>query len=166
VTIGVGWEFAEGESIDLDTGVIALDEKMEEIETVYFYNKTGCRRAIKYGGDNLSGSKEGGDAEVITLNLGKMPSKVFRLACVVNCYSKKHLSVAKKGYIRLFMGGEVLLSQILTDICDSMGLLFCFFQRNAEGAWFFRSVISPLSFPTAAESVPEVQKILADFPLF
>ena len=165
VSLGLGWDFVEGNRVDLDASIIAFNDKNEALATVYYGNRTGFGGAIQHCGDNLTGAGDGDD-EVINLDLGKLPPNVHRLACVVNCFSNKNLSCAKSAYVRLFVGPHTLGFQKLTEIVDSVGMFFCFLQRNSAGAWFFQTVVRPISGNRASASIPDIVKILGEIPLF
>jgi len=165
VSLGLGWDVTGGRSIDLDASVIAFDAHNNRAGIFYFGNKSGFGGAIQHCGDNTSGEGEGDD-EVINLDLAKIPPHVCRLACVVNSYRKDKLSCVSNAYVRLFMGNHTLGVQNLTSLYDSIGLFFCFLQRNATGAWFFQTVAKPISGNTANESLDDVIKILSTIPVF
>ena len=165
VNLGLGWSFGVGHKLDLDAAVIAFDDKNKSIAVINFENPVVFRGAIKLSGDNLTGMGSGDD-EVIKLNLSKMPPNVFRLACVVNCFSNKSLSSAKSAYVRLFIKHHTLCKQTLTKVCDSTGLFFCMLQRNATGAWFFQTIVKPVSSHNARGSVDDVRNILSEIPMF
>jgi len=165
VRLGLGWDFHPGKTVDLDASMIAFDRNNQPIDIIYFGKLKGCGGAVKHCGDNRTGVGEGDD-EVIKVNLGKVPPNVFRLACIVNCYSKKKLSCAKSASVRLFMGSNTLGIQKLSKVIESYGLFFCFLQRGPTGSWFFRSVVAPISGSTARESIPEVRAILSTIPGF
>ena len=165
VCLGLGWDFVRGASVDLDASVIALGAKGEHIDTVYYAHRSGLHHAIVHEGDNRSGDALGDD-EVIRLDLGKMPPEVARLICVVNSFSGTKLSCAKSAYVRLFCGDHTLGAQKLTTVIDSVGLIFCFLQRNAEGVWFFQTMLRPVSGRTALQALPTVRRIFESIPLF
>jgi len=165
VSLGLGWDFAEGDRLDLDASVIAFNDKNEDLDIVYFGNRTGFGGAIQHSGDNLTGAGKGDD-EVISIDLPRLPPNVWRLACVVNCYSDKKLSSAKSAYVRLFVGKHTLGFQKLTKIVDSVGMFFCLLQRNSAGAWFFQTVVKPISGTEASDSILDIVEILGKIPKF
>jgi len=165
ICLGLGWDFSYGASIDLDASVIALGPQGEQLDLIYYGKLIGCNGSVRHSGDNRTGAGAGDD-EVITFNLPAVPPNVVRLVCVVNSYSKQSLSRAKSAYVRLFNGPNTLAAQKLTKVCDSLGLLFCFFQRNSMGAWFFQTVLQPVPGHLATESLPAIRQFLAGVPFF
>jgi len=165
VSLGLGWDFAAGQTLDLDASVIALDAESKKVDVIYYGNSTGCGGAVRHSGDNRTGAGEGDD-EVIHLDLTRMPPNVARLVCVVNCYSQKSLSLAQRAYVRLFTKQQTLGSLTLTSICDSVGLIFCFLQRSSAGTWFFQTVAQPVEGNWALSSLPHVCEYFAAIPLF
>jgi len=165
VCLGLGWDLSSGVSIDLDASVIAFGPQGEQVDLVYYGKLVGCGGAVRHSGDNRTGAGAGDD-EVITLSLPNVPPNIVRLVCVVNSYSQTSLSKAKSAYVRLFNGPNTLGAQKLTKVCDSMGLFFCFFQRNSVGAWFFQTVLQPVPGHLASESIPAIRQFLAGVPFF
>jgi len=165
VCLGLGWDFTAGYSMDLDASVIAFGAQGEQLDLVYYGKLTGCGGAVRHSGDNRTGAGAGDD-EVITLSLPRVPPNIVRLVCVVNSYSNTSLSRAKSAYVRLFAGPNTLGAQKLTKMCDSVGLFFCFFQRNSCGQWLFQTVLQPVPGHLATESVPAIRQFLAGIPLF
>ena len=165
VCLGLGWDFSFGNEIDLDASVIAFGPQGEQLDLVYYGKLVGCGGAVRHSGDNRTGAGEGDD-EVITLSLPRVPPNIVRLVCVVNSYTRASLARAKSAFVRLFVGPHTLGAQKLTKMCDSQGLFFCFFQRNAAGAWFFQTVMQPVPGHIATESIPAIRQFLANVPFF
>jgi len=165
VCLGLGWDISYGVSMDLDASVIAFNAQMAQVDLVYYGKLIGCGGAVRHSGDNRTGAGEGDD-EVITLSLPNVPPNITRLVCVVNSYSNVSLSHAKSAYVRIFNGRNTLGAQKLTKVCDSLGLFFCFFQRNSQGAWFFQTVLQPVPGHIASESLPAIRQFLASVPYF
>jgi len=165
VSLGVGWDFAEDDRLHLGASVVALNDKNGFIGHVHLGNESDFCGAIEYCIDSLSDAGSGHD-EVINLNLGELPPRVWRLACFVNCHSNKKLSRARSAYVRLFVGQHTLGFQRLTEIVDSVGMFFCLLQRNSAGAWFFQTVVRPVSGAFVGDSYSDIVKILGEIPLF
>jgi len=165
VCLGLGWDFAFGNEIDLDASVLAFNARGEQVDLVYYGKLIGCGGAVRHSGDNRTGAGEGDD-EIITLSLPNVPPHIVRLVCVVNSYSGASLARAKSAFVRVFAGPHTLGAQKLTKMVDSKGLFFCFFQRNAAGAWFFQTVLQPVPGHIATESVPAILQFLANVPFF
>jgi len=165
ICLGLGWDFAFGNQVDLDASVIALGPQGEQIDLVYYGKLVGCGGAVRHSGDNRTGAGEGDD-EVITLSLPRVPPNIVRLICVVNSYSGASLARAKSAFVRVFCGPQTLGAQKLSKMCDSQGLFFCFFQRNAAGAWFFQTVLQPVPGHIATESLPAIRQFLSGVAFF
>jgi len=165
IRLGLGWDFGGGEVFDLDASVVALDASNTVVDVIFFNHKVGCNGSIVHSGDNRTGQGEGDD-EVITLSLQKVPANVVRLVCVVNSYTRTSLSRAKSAYVRVLDGTRVLAIHTLTRMVDSVGMIFCFFQRDSKGSWMFQSCTHPVSGNTANESLRDITDFVARIPMF
>ena len=82
--VGLGWDVANGQAIDLDAGVVMLDADSNVVNTVYFANKDAP--GVHSGGDNRDGGKKGDD-ETIDIQLSAIPQHVATLVFTVHCYT-------------------------------------------------------------------------------
>ena len=160
VKVGLGWDFMPGDTFDLDGSVTGFDECNEPIESIMYSHLKGLNGAVRHHGDNLTG-KGSGDDEVITIELNKIPTKVYSLAVTVNSYSRKSIIKAKSAYIRLINGKKEIGRFILNQTKDCIGLLLGLFEKNRQtGGWFFRVMIDPLEGNTVKESYPSLKTLL------
>lgn len=160
ICMGLGWDTGI-HTFDLDASVVVFDSAMERTEVVFFNHQEGCGGAIVHSGDNRTGEGDGDD-EVITIDLGRIPPNVYRLACVVNSYTGRSLAGAKSAFVRLFTrDGRTLGCTALSKMFDSTGLFFCFFERTPQGQWCYQTVLQPVSGVVAYDSTPDIVSILA-----
>lgn len=121
ILVGLGWDevqqkrgfFApKPQDIDCDASVILcgangklLSDSANET-CVYFNNKSMFGGAIHHSGDDLTGgNSNGGDDEMILIDLDRIPNYVAKMAFVVNIYDARprnqHFGMVRNAYIRL-----------------------------------------------------------------
>ncbi|MFB6555779.1 MULTISPECIES: TerD family protein [unclassified Streptomyces] len=137
VKMGLGWEPAyRGKDIDLDASVIAYGPQRNHIDSCYFGKLSIVGGAIKHSGDNLTG-EGGGDDEVITVDLGRLPQEVSGLVFTVNSFSGQKFTEVAKAYCRLMDAatGEELVRFDLTSAEPQTGVMMAKLIRQYSGEW-------------------------------
>ncbi|CAL9557075.1 hypothetical protein SUDANB6_04585 [Streptomyces sp. enrichment culture] len=137
VKMGLGWEPAyRGKDIDLDASVIAYGPQRNHIDSCYFGKLQIVHGAIRHSGDNLTG-EGGGDDEVITVDLGRLPQEVTGLVFTVNSFSGQKFTEVAKAYCRLLDGttGEELVRFDLTSAEPQTGVMMAKLIRQFSGEW-------------------------------
>ncbi|MEJ1200126.1 MULTISPECIES: TerD family protein [unclassified Streptomyces] len=137
VKMGLGWEPAyRGKDIDLDASVIAYGPQRNHIDSCYFGKLQIVGGAIKHSGDNLTG-EGGGDDEVITVDLGRLPQEVSGLVFTVNSFSGQKFTEVAKAYCRLIdaASGEELVRFDLTSAEPQTGVMMAKLIRQFSGEW-------------------------------
>ncbi|KUN04040.1 stress-induced protein [Streptomyces yokosukanensis] len=137
VQMGLGWEPAfRGKDIDLDASVIAYGPERNPIDSCYFGKLTILGGAIRHSGDNLTG-EGGGDDEMITVDLGRLPQEVTGLVFTVNSFSGQKFTEVAKAYCRLMDAatGEELVRFDLTHAEPQTGVMMAKLIRQFSGEW-------------------------------
>lgn len=137
VQMGLGWEPAFlGKDIDLDASVIAYGPQRNHIDSCYFGKLSIVNGAIKHAGDNLTG-EGGGDDEVITVDLGRLPPEVTGLVFTVNSFSGQKFTEVAKAYCRLIDAttGEELVRFDLTNAEAQTGVMMAKLIKQFSGEW-------------------------------
>ncbi|MFD8914080.1 TerD family protein [Streptomyces sp. NPDC059575] len=137
VQMGLGWEPAyRSKDIDLDASVIAYGPQRNAVDACYFGKLSILNGAIKHSGDNLTG-EGGGDDEVITVDLGRIPQEVTGLVFTVNSFSGQKFTEVAKAYCRLIdpVTGEELVRFDLTSAEPQTGVLMAKLIRQYSGEW-------------------------------
>ncbi|MFJ8080378.1 TerD family protein [Streptomyces sp. NPDC096205] len=137
VKMGLGWEPAyRGKDIDLDASVIAYGPQRNHVDSCYFGKLTIVGGAIRHSGDNLTG-EGGGDDEVITVDLGRLPQEVTGLVFTVNSFSGQKFTEVAKAYCRLMDAatGEELARFDLTNAEPQTGVMMAKLIRQFSGEW-------------------------------
>lgn len=162
VAMGLGWDPARaGTSIDLDASCLVLDAHGEKIDMVWFAGKEGGGGAIVHSGDNLTGEGEGDD-EVITVDLGRVPTAVDVLLFTVNSYKRHPFSEVTNAYCRLFdLGtGEELVHFALTGSEPRTGVFMAALFRAGAG-WDMTALGAFEDGRTVREMVGPAKAVLA-----
>ncbi|MEQ8142920.1 TerD family protein [Streptomyces sp. OP7] len=137
VQMGLGWEPAyRGKDIDLDASVIAYGPQRNHVDSCYFGKLQILGGAIQHSGDNLTG-EGGGDDEVITVDLGRLPMEVSGLVFTVNSFSGQKFTEVAKAYCRLLDAstGEELVRFDLTSAEPQTGVMMAKLIRQFSGEW-------------------------------
>ncbi|MET9905076.1 TerD family protein [Streptomyces sp. NPDC006446] len=137
VQMGLGWEPAyRGKDIDLDASVIAYGPQRNHIDSCYFGKLSIVNGAIKHSGDNLTG-EGGGDDEVITVDLGRLPQEVTGLVFTVNSFTGQKFTEVAKAYCRLLDAatGEELVRFDLTNAEAQTGVMMAKLIKQFSGEW-------------------------------
>ncbi|MEV5275222.1 TerD family protein [Streptomyces werraensis] len=137
VQMGLGWEPAyRGKDIDLDASVIAFGPQRNHIDSCYFGKLQILGGAVRHSGDNLTG-EGGGDDEVITVDLGRLPMEVSGLVFTVNSFSGQKFTEVAKAYCRLLDAstGEELVRFDLTSAEPQTGVMMAKLIRQFSGEW-------------------------------
>ncbi|MDN3021106.1 TerD family protein [Streptomyces sp. S.PB5] len=137
VKMGLGWEPAyRGKDIDLDASVIAFGPQRNHVDSCYFGKLQIVGGAIRHSGDNLTG-EGGGDDEVITVDLGRLPQEVTGLVFTVNSFSGQKFTEVAKAYCRLLDGttGEELVRFDLTSAEPQTGVMMAKLIKQFSGEW-------------------------------
>ena len=139
ITMGLGWAPAtSGDDIDLDASVVAVAEDGSLVDVVWFHNLTGCRGAIRHGGDNVVGSHTEADDECIYVDLGALPPSLKYLVFTVTSYSGQRFTDVREAYCRLLNGigreAEELVRFTLSGTAPRTAALMCKLIRTG-GVW-------------------------------
>ena len=160
---GLGWDFDETNTYDLDSSVVTFSKSINYLAEVNF------QRLREYGGvinlnlDDLTGEGDGDDEEIrVTLNL--LPSEVKYFTVQINSFRGNSLKNVKSAYIRLSSGSEVIGTYSINQAGNSVGLLIgCFFKNNGKATgWSFKPLNKAIPGQIVTESVNIIQRILLD----
>ncbi|WP_210405137.1 TerD family protein [Williamsia sp. 1138] len=135
VLMGLGWDPAPGRaSIDLDASCIAFDGARKVVATCWFLKLSILGGAVAHSGDNLTGAGDGDD-EMITVDLGRLPTDVVGLVFTVNSFSGQKFTDVQRAFCRLVDAGtkEEMVRFELSDSNASTGVLMCKMVREPSG---------------------------------
>ena len=136
-----------GRDIDCDASVLMLqDEKLLAGDDIVYFGKLFSKcNSVQHSGDNLTGDGDGDD-EIITVQLGAVPSQYNKLVFVVNIYDaagrKQHFGMIQNAYIRVYDAttNNELIRYNLSDDYSNLTTLICgeIYRHGTE--WKFAAV--------------------------
>lgn len=151
IMVGLGWDvnaFDTGADFDLDTAAFMLgaDGKCPtDKEFIFYGNLQHASEAVIHQGDNLTGSGEGDD-EQIMVDLTKVPANVERIAFTVTIYEaearKQNFGQVSNAFIRLVdetTGQEMIRYDLGEDFSIETAVVVGELYRN-NGEWKFNAI--------------------------
>ena len=137
---GLGWDFDENNTYDLDSSVVTFSRSMNYLARVNFEILSEYDKVINLNLDDLTGEGDGDDEEInVTLSL--LPPEVKYFTVQINSYNENSLKHVKSAYIRLSEGTEVIGTYSINQAGENIGLLIgCFFKNNSytSTGWSFK----------------------------
>jgi tellurium resistance protein TerZ len=100
VAMGLGWDAARGQSIDLDASCIMFNATKNIIDTVWFGQLQSKDGSVKHSGDNLTGAGDGDD-ETITVDLTRVLANVNSLVFTINSFTGQTFDQIENAFCRL-----------------------------------------------------------------
>ena len=151
IMVGLGWDvnaFDTGADFDLDTAAFMLgaDGKCPtDKEFIFYGNLQHASEAVIHQGDNLTGSGEGDD-EQIMVDLTKVPANVERIAFTVTIYEaearKQNFGQVSNAFIRLVdetTGQEMIRYDLGEDFSIETAVVVGELYRH-NGEWKFNAI--------------------------
>lgn len=169
IRIGLGWDEAQKQSpllqkheeydFDCDATAFLIDQsgviaKKEDI--VYFGNLRHISGCVSHQGDNLTGSGDGDDEQIL-VNLRDMPEKYQKVVFVVNIYKAKernqHFGMIENAFIRLVDAetNKELCIYNLSENYDGMTAMVFGEVYRRNGEWKFNAIGQPTRDNTITE---------------
>lgn len=152
ITVGLGWDPAQGISMDLDVFALALHNgKVQSANDVVYYAQRTVVPGINLSEDNRTGQGEGDD-ETIKIALDSIPSDITEIGIFVNIYEasqkNQNFGMVHGSYCRLVddVTGKEEAIFVLNESDAALYNAFHFvtFKRNATG-WSFETVAKGLN---------------------
>ena len=151
VNVGLGWDPSQsGQTADLDLSAFGLSgsgKLVEEQFFVFFQNQASPDQAIVSSGDDRSGgNSDGGDDEVITVDLAKLDPRVEQIIFTATIYDsrtkKQNFGQVKNAYIRICDTAtkeEICKYELCEDFSIEMAVEFGrLYKRN--DVWKFEAM--------------------------
>lgn len=151
VTFAMGWDkniYDTNENFDLDIAVFLTGSNgkvTSEADFVFFNQPTHPSGAIKFSGDNTTGSGSGDD-ETMVVDIAKIPSNIEKLSFVATIYDAEvrmqNFGMVNNAYIRAFDTNtkeEIFRFDLDEDYSMETGIVAGeLYKRNNE--WKFNPV--------------------------
>jgi len=132
VRMGLGWDPAfAGRNVDLDASAIVIGSRGKKVDSVWFMSQNACKGAIGHSGDNLTGHG-GGDDEMISVDLEKLPPDVMAIVFTVNSFQGQKFTDVRSAYCRLVdIDTETELVRFdITESAPRTGVVMSVLKRN------------------------------------
>jgi stress response protein SCP2 len=151
IMVGLGWDAAAprgGHSIDCDASALLCNAQGKitgKEDVVYFGSLKHPSGAVRHTGDNLTGSGDGDDEQILA-RLSDIPAKYEKILFLVNIYQakerKQHFGMIKNAFIRVAdtETGKELFRYNLTEKGDDMTALIIGEIYRKEGQWKFNAL--------------------------
>jgi len=149
--VGLGWDvnaFDGGYDFDLDASafVLGADGKCPTDKDFIFYgNLVHQSGAVEHMGDNLTGSGDGDDEQIV-VDLSRMPANIERIAFTVTIYDadvrRQNFGQVSNAYIRIVdqaTGAEIIRYDLGEDFSIETAIVVGeLYKRN--GDWKFNAI--------------------------
>lgn len=150
ILVGLGWDTNkyDGDDFDLDTSAFLLDKNGKvttDKDFVFFNNLVHPSGAVKHMGDNLTGSGDGDDEQII-VDLAKIPENIEKIAFTVTIYEAdsrmQNFGMVSNAYIRMSneeTGEEMIRYDLGEDYSTETSMVLGELYRH-NGEWKFHAV--------------------------
>lgn len=150
ILVGLGWDTNkyDGDDFDLDASAFLLDKNGKvttDKDFVFFNNLVHPSGAVKHMGDNLTGSGDGDDEQII-VDLAKIPENIEKIAFTVTIYEAdsrmQNFGMVENSFIRVVddnTGSEITRYDLKEKFGDSTAIIAGEIYRDGSG-WKFHAV--------------------------
>ncbi|MBK5720874.1 TerD family protein [Dysgonomonas sp. Marseille-P4677] len=151
VGIGLGWDPNEGTGFDFDLDASAFmlgeNKKLPKEEFFVFYNNPKSPDgSIESSGDDLTGGNSDGDDETLTVDLGKVDSRIQEIVFTVTIHDaegrRQNFGQVRNSFIRIYNANtneEIAKYELEEDFSIETAVEFGrLYKRNGE--WKFEAM--------------------------
>lgn len=150
ILVGLGWDTNkyDGDDFDLDAFAFLLDKNGKvttDKDFVFFNNLVHPSGAVKHMGDNLTGSGDGDDEQII-VDLAKIPENVEKIAFTVTIYEAdsrmQNFGMVSNAYIRMCneeTDEEMIRYDLGEDYSTETSMVLGELYRH-NGEWKFNAI--------------------------
>lgn len=150
ILVGLGWDTNkyDGDDFDLDASAFLLDKNGKvttDKDFVFFNNLVHPSGAVKHMGDNLTGSGDGDDEQII-VELAKIPENIEKIAFTVTIYEAdsrmQNFGMVSNAYIRMSneeTGEEMIRYDLGEDYSTETSMVLGELYRH-NGEWKFNAI--------------------------
>ena len=161
IMVGLGWDvnaFDGGYDFDLDASAFVLGANglcPTDKDFIFYGNLKHASGAVEHMGDNLTGSGDGDDEQIL-VDLSKIPANIERIAFTVTIYDadlrRQNFGQVSNAYIRIVdqvTGQEIIHYDLGEDFSVETAIVVGeLYKRN--GDWKFNAIGSGFSGGLAA----------------
>ncbi len=151
IMVGLGWDvnaFDSGADFDLDASVFMVDANgrcPSEKEFIFYGNLKHPSESVQHMGDNLTGSGDGDDEQVM-VDLSKVPANIEKIAFTVTIYDaearRQNFGQVANAFIRIVdnsNGSEIIRYDLGEDFSIETAVVVGELYRN-NGEWKFNAI--------------------------
>jgi tellurium resistance protein TerD len=150
ILVGLGWDerTTSGAAFDLDASALmvgAAGKILSDQHFVFFNNLKSPDGSVEHTGDNLTGSGEGDDEQIL-VNLSAVPAECERIVFPVSIYEAEQRSQSfgqvRNAFIRIVNSddnAELTRYDLTEDASNETAMIFGEVYRH-NGEWKFRAV--------------------------
>lgn len=150
ILVGLGWDTNkyDGDDFDLDASAFLLDKNgkvTNDKDFVFFNNLVHPSGAVKHMGDNLTGSGDGDDEQII-VDLSKIPENIEKIAFTVTIYEAdsrmQNFGMVSNAYIRMCneeTDEEMIRYDLGEDYSTETSMVLGELYRH-NGEWKFNAI--------------------------
>ncbi|KAA5605863.1 TerD family protein [Roseospira marina] len=150
IDVGLGWDarVTDGSAFDLDASAFLCNEGgkvRSDADFIFYNNKVSSDGSVAHQGDNLTGEGEGDD-EVVSIDLGKVPADVQKVAFTVTIHEaearKQSFGQVSNAYIRVVNkadGKEIARYDLSEDYSTETAMIFGELYRHGT-EWKFKAI--------------------------
>lgn len=151
IMVGLGWDvnaFDSGADFDLDAAAFMVGANGKcptEKEFVFYGNLEHSSGAVKHMGDNLTGSGEGDDEQIL-IDLTTIPSNIEKIAFTVTIYEaetrRQNFGQVSNAFIRIVdetNGSELIRYDLGEDFSIETAVVVGELYRHG-GEWKFNAI--------------------------
>ncbi|MEU4205292.1 TerD family protein [Streptomyces sp. NPDC045470] len=166
VRMGLGWQAAArkgflaklmAREIDLDASAV-LFAGQEPVDVVFFQHLVSDDGSVRHTGDNLvGGAGQGGDDEVILVDLQRVPARVDQIVFTVNSFTGQTFAEVQNAFCRLVdeTNGQELARYTLTGGGPYTAQIMAKVRR-AGGGWEMAAIGEPANGRTFQDLMPAI----------
>lgn len=147
--VGLGWEAraTDGEEFDMDASAFMLAETgrvRQDGDFIFYHQLTSPCGSVEHMGDNRVGGS--GDAEVIRIDLTRVPEAIKRIVICVTIYDagprRQNFGQVSQAFIRILDQDndlEIARFDLSEDYGTETAMIFGEIYRH-QGEWKFKAV--------------------------
>ncbi len=150
ILVGLGWDerTTSGAAFDLDASALMVGSSgqiLSDQHFVFFNNLKSPDGSVEHTGDNLTGSGDGDDEQIL-VNLAQVPAECERIVFPVSIYEAEQRTQSfgqvRNAFIRIVNSddnNELARYDLSEDASSETAMIFGEVYRN-NGEWKFRAV--------------------------
>lgn len=150
VMVGLGWDerVTDGADFDLDAAAFCLNaagKVRNDSDFIFYNNLSGASGSVVHQGDNLTGTGDGDDEQVL-IDLPNVPADVDKIAICVTIHEadarRQNFGMVSNAFVRVVNvadGKELARYDLSEDMSTETAMIFAEVYRRGE-EWKFKAI--------------------------